>query len=77
MHTKFINIGTPSDRLVEECAEVIQALMKINRFGLDTAYRTNPTNRVKVLDEIEDLELAIKNYKEWVSAQPFAYKFVE
>lgn len=38
----------------EECAEVIQAISKINRFGMDTEYKER-TNRERLQDEIGDL----------------------
>jgi NTP pyrophosphatase (non-canonical NTP hydrolase) len=43
--------------LQEECAEVIQAISKIFRFGADMSYPTNdsPTNRNKLEEEIGDL----------------------
>ena len=31
---RYVNIGTPFVRLAEECAEVIQCCMMIERFGL-------------------------------------------
>ena len=63
MNPDYINIGLPEDKLIEECAEVIQAIIKAKRFGMDTEIpgTRQLTNRIN--QEIEDLELAIKNYK--------------
>ena len=38
----------------EECAEIIQVISKIFRFGLDEAY-TNQTNRERLQEELGDL----------------------
>jgi len=44
------------DILQEECAEVIQALSKISRFGLDNLKPGKPkTNRAHLEDEIGDV----------------------
>jgi NTP pyrophosphatase (non-canonical NTP hydrolase) len=40
----------------EECAEVIQAISKVFRFGVDMRYPENgPTNRERLEEEIGDL----------------------
>jgi len=44
------------DILQEECAEVIQAVSKIRRFGLDNAkYGTGQTNREHLEEEVGDM----------------------
>jgi NTP pyrophosphatase (non-canonical NTP hydrolase) len=73
MHTKFIKYGTPAEKLAEECAEVIQACMKVQRFGLDDhnpLKKTRKTNREKIFDEMNDVENAIKNMREWIESIP-------
>ena len=35
MDERFVNIGKAEDKVIEECAEVIQAIVKIKRFGLN------------------------------------------
>ena len=73
MHEEFIKYGTPAVRLIEECSEVQKVCCKIERFGLDD---WNPlihpfkTNRVKLIDELSDLENAIKNMKEYIESIP-------
>lgn len=36
--TDYTKIGTPFDRLVEECGELLQAASKVNRFGAKGKY---------------------------------------
>ena len=71
MHPDFIKYGTPSTKLIEECAEVIQALCKADRFGLDDH---NPVtliaNRDAIKSEIDDLQIAINNFQEWEKSVP-------
>lgn len=43
------------DILQEEAAEVIQAVSKVKRFGLDNSYNGGPTNRAHLTEEIGDL----------------------
>jgi NTP pyrophosphatase (non-canonical NTP hydrolase) len=41
--------------LQEECAEVIQNVSKIKRFGLNQAYEDQDTNRIKLQKEVGDV----------------------
>ncbi|MCL2160700.1 MAG: hypothetical protein FWH56_02260 [Betaproteobacteria bacterium] len=50
-HPEYKNIGTPIDRLIEEMAELTQALIKIKRFGLFNNHPDRPaqTNMFEAL----------------------------
>lgn len=47
----------------EECAEVIQAISKVFRFGIDESYE-NQTNRQRLTSELGDLQCMIDLIKE-------------
>jgi len=71
MNPQFIKYGTPLIKLIEECSEVIQALCKADRFGLDDHNPTTKvTNRDAINSEIADVQLAIKNFQEWEKSVP-------
>jgi hypothetical protein len=71
MNQKYSQYGTPIIKLIEECSEVIQALCKAERFGLDHEHpKEHKTNRKLIVSEIKDLEIAIKNYKHWHNSIP-------
>jgi hypothetical protein len=71
MHPEYDGYGSPETKLIEECAEVIHAITKYQRFG---QYSKGPlgdnklTNREVVLSEIADLERRIKEWKEYDKA---------
>ena len=73
MHSEFAKYGTPTEKLAEECSELIKICMKIQRFGLDDY---NPlkepriTNREKLLNEIADVKLAVDNIQDWIASIP-------
>ena len=59
---KYKHIGDPFDCLAEECAEVIQVLMKIKRFGIHNTHPDFPkafNNAEALLDEMKDVEQRI------------------
>ncbi|HQM96886.1 MAG TPA: hypothetical protein PK705_07755 [Clostridia bacterium] len=69
MNPQYVNIGANDDKVIEECAEVIQAIIKAKRFGIDgeipgeTTLDEQPvTNRMRIIAELADLERAIMNY---------------
>lgn len=47
--------------LQEECAEVIQNISKIKRFGLDQTYEGQESNRIRLQKEVGDV-LALVDY---------------
>jgi len=64
-HPKYKNIGDVEDRVIEECSEVIQAICKIKRFGVFSYHPNRPqtNNFIELLEEIEDLENVLSEYK--------------
>ena len=48
------------DILQEECAEVIQAISKIRRFGIDNVYKDGGTQREHLIQELGDVTLLIE-----------------
>jgi len=60
---KYIDIGTPFEKLVEECGELLQAASKINRFGPDNRHPDGgPTNLQTFKGEWADLNEAYSRY---------------
>ena len=48
------------DILQEECAEVIVAISKIRRFGIDNTYKDGGTQREHLVQELGDVTLLIE-----------------
>ena len=48
------------DILQEECAEVIQAISKVRRFGIDNTYKDGGTQREHLVQELGDVTLLIE-----------------
>jgi len=48
------------DILQEECAEVIVAISKIRRFGIDNSYKDGGTQREHLVQELGDVTLLIE-----------------
>jgi len=66
----YKHIGDPFDCLAEECAEVIQVLMKIKRFGITNYHPDFPAefnNAVRLEDEMQDVETRIAEVREWIT----------
>ena len=60
MITKYGDEVPALDKAIEECAEVLQILMKIKRFGLyDVHPVLNISNYDMMMSEMNDLENAI------------------
>ena len=65
---RYVNIGTPFVRLAEECAEVIQCCMKIERFGLyNINPRTGQANVEAMKLELQDLKDRIEQVESMLS----------
>lgn len=47
------------DILQEECAEVIVAISKIRRFGIDNSYKDGGTQREHLIQELGDVTLLV------------------
>lgn len=59
---RFAHVGSPEDRLIEECAELIQAVTKAKRFGWFNHHPDHPgrTNHEDVKREMDDVTEAIE-----------------
>ena len=51
------------DILQEECAEVIQAISKCRRFGMENEYKEGGTQREHLIQEIGDVSLLLELLK--------------
>ena len=65
MDERFINIGQAEDKVIEECAELIQSIVKIKRFGLFNHHPDRPesSNIEELVKEMVDVETSISNYR--------------
>lgn len=65
-HPKFRHIGSPMTRLIEECAELQQALCKADRFGWFNYHPDRPdrTNMDDVKSEMDDVVEAMERMQE-------------
>ena len=60
MRTKWGDEVPAIEIVIEECAEVIQAIQKIKRFGIDDVHPiTQIPNDVSLLAEVEQLQEAL------------------
>jgi NTP pyrophosphatase (non-canonical NTP hydrolase) len=51
------------DILQEECAEVIQAISKCRRFGMENEYKEGGTQREHLIQELGDVTLLVELLK--------------
>jgi NTP pyrophosphatase (non-canonical NTP hydrolase) len=51
------------DLLQEECGEVIVAISKIRRFGIDNTYKEGGTQREHLVQELGDITLLVELLK--------------
>jgi NTP pyrophosphatase (non-canonical NTP hydrolase) len=51
------------DILQEECGEVIVAISKIRRFGIDNSYKDGGTQREHLIQELGDVTLLVELLK--------------
>jgi len=66
MDPKYKDAGDSLTRLAEECAEVIQACMKIKRFGVENYHPDDPNklpNRYRLEAEMQDVLLVWNQVK--------------
>lgn len=65
MKRQFEAFGNPQDRLIEECAELIKAICKAERFGYKNFNPTQPTmcNAEEILLEIDDVRRQCNSFE--------------
>ena len=60
-------MGCPSDKLIEECSELIKALCKAKRFGINTPHPdTGITAYQRIEEEMDDVMYAMRVFTEEV-----------
>lgn len=65
-HEQYVKIGKPETKVMEECAEVIMAICKCDRFGWDNHhpdYDASRTNAIVVWEEMDDAIARMKELK--------------
>jgi len=69
---KYVKIGLPETKVMEECSELIKAICKAERFGWDTHHPEYPpekTNAVVVCEEIDDVVARCAELKEAIKTR--------
>lgn len=68
MDIVYDKTGSVIDKLAEECAEVIQICMKINRFGIHNYHPVTLRGNAALLsEEINDLQRRLNETRSWLS----------
>ena len=69
MDEKYKNIGDLQDRVIEECSEVIHAICKSRRFGLNSFHPKTPNikNYNLIINEIYDAMQVLNQYLVFLS----------
>jgi energy-converting hydrogenase A subunit M len=67
---KYVDIGHPITKLIEECSELIKILCKADRFGLYSCHPKTPgiNNLTKLTLEKVDIDLAYANLLEKIDS---------
>jgi hypothetical protein len=77
MNKQYVNIGTPEDHLIEECAELIKSIMKARRFGYfnhPPQIHVNRFNNLELIrQEMDDVVEAMAKYEK--SLMMLSYEF--
>ena len=63
-HKKYKAIGSIEDKVIEECSELIKAICKAKRFGLENFHPDHPErkNWEDILEEIDDVRDRVHEY---------------
>jgi hypothetical protein len=64
-NNKYEHIGSRDDHVIEECAELIKALIKVKRFGWQNSYK-GTMNVEKVVSEMNDVRKRINELEQWI-----------
>ncbi len=72
MNDFYKKIGPPEVKVIEECAELIKAISKAQRFGWDNYHPKTPSisNTIKVRREMYDVEDAIRALRGFLDGLP-------
>lgn len=64
MNARYEKYGLPEDHVIEECSELIKAIIKCRRFGNKSRHpRKKVMNYKLVLDEMKDVEKTIRRLR--------------